>query len=154
MERLDKLFKALGDPVRLRIVNLLSRGEVCVSDLQEILGLAQPFVSRQLTKLRDAGLARADRQGASVRNSLIRSGALRNPLHALSRTVLPRAPMFQSDLESFEKYDNSGRLRSGSLNPRADIADSNMELARPKHDAFVSDAGVAAEVGRPEGEGQ
>ncbi|MGZ4408144.1 MAG: ArsR/SmtB family transcription factor [Gaiellaceae bacterium] len=53
-----ELFKALGDPARVRIVNLLATaGEpVCACDLYAPLGLSQPTVSHHLKKLTDAGL--------------------------------------------------------------------------------------------------
>ena len=44
----SRLFKALGDETRLRIVALLSHGELCVCHIQEALGLSQPNVSRQV----------------------------------------------------------------------------------------------------------
>ena len=51
------LFKALGDPHRVRIVNLLAtaREAVCVCDLTDFLGLSQPTVSHHMRKLVDAG---------------------------------------------------------------------------------------------------
>jgi ArsR family transcriptional regulator, arsenate/arsenite/antimonite-responsive transcriptional repressor len=58
----SRLFKALGDETRLRIVALLSHGELCVCHLQEALGLSQPAVSRHLGVLRAAGVV-ADRRG-------------------------------------------------------------------------------------------
>ena len=59
------LFRALGDPARVRIVNMLATagGEVCGCDLIEGLGLAQPTVSHHLKKLHDAGLLDRDQRG-------------------------------------------------------------------------------------------
>ena len=59
------LFKALADPHRVRIVNLLvnSDGPICVCDFTGPLGLSQPTVSFHLKKLRDAGLVTRDRRG-------------------------------------------------------------------------------------------
>jgi len=57
----SRLFKALGDETRLRIVALLCHGELCVCHLQEALGLSQPAVSRHLAVLRAAGVV-ADRR--------------------------------------------------------------------------------------------
>jgi len=59
------LFKALGDPARVRILNLLAtRGEpVCVCDLVGMLGLAQATVSHHLRKLLDAGLLGREERG-------------------------------------------------------------------------------------------
>jgi ArsR family transcriptional regulator len=59
------LFKALADPHRVRIVNLLATADepVCVCDLQAPLGLAQGTVSFHLKRLLDAGLIRRERRG-------------------------------------------------------------------------------------------
>ena len=59
------LFRALGDPARVRIVNLLaSSGEpVCVCELVDALGLAQPTVSHHLRKLVEAGLLEREERG-------------------------------------------------------------------------------------------
>lgn len=61
---LSDLFHALGDERRLRIVALLSHGELCVCHLEKALGLIQPDVSRQLGVLRAAGIVEARREGA------------------------------------------------------------------------------------------
>ena len=58
LKQLSYLFKALSDPTRLRIVNLLDAQSLCVRDLQEVLGLSQPLVSRHLAILRAANLVR------------------------------------------------------------------------------------------------
>jgi ArsR family transcriptional regulator len=60
-----ELFKALADPARVRIVNLLATsGEaVCACNLNEPLGLAQPTVSHHLKKLVDAGLVEREQRG-------------------------------------------------------------------------------------------
>jgi ArsR family transcriptional regulator len=57
-EATAELFRALGDPARVRILNLLATSEepVCACHLYEPLGLAQPTVSHHLKKLVDAGL--------------------------------------------------------------------------------------------------
>ena len=56
VEPMSRMFKALGDDVRLRIVALLAHGELCVCHIEEALGLAQPNASRHLGILRAAGL--------------------------------------------------------------------------------------------------
>jgi ArsR family transcriptional regulator, arsenate/arsenite/antimonite-responsive transcriptional repressor len=62
----SRLFKALGDETRLRIVALLSHGELCVCHLEDALGLSQPHVSRHLAVLRMAGVVQHRRQGSWV----------------------------------------------------------------------------------------
>jgi ArsR family transcriptional regulator len=68
----SRLFKALGDETRLRIIALLSHGELCVCHLQEALELPQPNVSRQLGILRAAGLVEDRREGSWVYYRLLR----------------------------------------------------------------------------------
>jgi ArsR family transcriptional regulator, arsenate/arsenite/antimonite-responsive transcriptional repressor len=58
---LDALFRGFADPTRIRILNLLVAGEMCVCDLVDILQLPQPTVSRHLAYLRGAGLVAAKR---------------------------------------------------------------------------------------------
>lgn len=60
-----ELFRALGDPARVRIVNVLAtaRGPVCACDLYGPLGLSQPTVSHHLKKLTDAGLLEREQRG-------------------------------------------------------------------------------------------
>ena len=57
------LHEACGDPSRLRLLNLLAAGELCVCDLTVLTGESQPFVSRHLARLRAAGLVVVARRG-------------------------------------------------------------------------------------------
>jgi len=59
---LDLLFRGFADPTRLRILNLLVAGELCVCDLVELLDLPQSTVSRHLRYLHRAGLVEVDRE--------------------------------------------------------------------------------------------
>lgn len=63
---LAKLFQALGDPTRLRILGLLLNGEVCVCDIHDTLRIPQPKASRHLAYLRRAGLVDGRREGLWV----------------------------------------------------------------------------------------
>jgi ArsR family transcriptional regulator len=66
------LFKALADPHRVRVVNLLavSGDPVCVCDLTALLGLSQPTVSFHMKKLVDAGLLEREQRGVWAYYSL------------------------------------------------------------------------------------
>lgn len=66
MQALGELFKMFSDPGRLRILSALSEAELCVCDLQEILGASQSAVSHQLALLRTARLVRSRREGKTV----------------------------------------------------------------------------------------
>ncbi|MCI0569925.1 MAG: metalloregulator ArsR/SmtB family transcription factor [Myxococcaceae bacterium] len=63
---LSRLMKALGDETRLRMVALLSHGELCVCHLEKALGLTQSNTSRQLTVLKAAGVVEPRREGSWV----------------------------------------------------------------------------------------
>src|ERR1039457_491200 len=66
---LAQVFKALGDPVRLRLVSLIGAhqgGEVCVCDLTSAFDLTQPTISHHLKVLREAGIIDSERRGTWV----------------------------------------------------------------------------------------
>ena len=61
--QMELLFRALADRTRLRLLNLLASGEVCVCFFVEVLGESQPKISRHLAYLRRAGVVAARREG-------------------------------------------------------------------------------------------
>ena len=72
------MFKALGDPVRLRLLSMIASaggGEVCVCDLTGEFALTGPTISHHLKVLREAGLVDSDRRGTWVYYRLV-PGAL------------------------------------------------------------------------------
>ena len=67
MERIARLYKALSEPARLRILALLMRhGELCVCDVEAALGATQSKTSRHLRYLATAGLVQDRRDGVRV----------------------------------------------------------------------------------------
>jgi ArsR family transcriptional regulator len=64
-QRMAKIAKALGDPVRIELVDVLRKhaGKVCVCELVPLFDLSQPTISHHLKVLRDAGLVASERQG-------------------------------------------------------------------------------------------
>jgi ArsR family transcriptional regulator len=71
---LARVFKALGDPVRLRLVSLIGAregGEICVCDLTSAFALTQPTISHHLKVLREAGLIDSERRGTWVYYRLV-----------------------------------------------------------------------------------
>src|SRR5512135_3558987 len=66
MKELEQYFKALGDGNRLRILNLLLHGELCVCDIQFVLENTQPNVSRHLAYLKNSGLVVDRRDGYRI----------------------------------------------------------------------------------------
>lgn len=63
---------ALADETRLRLLNLMREGEVCVCFFTEVLGLSQPKVSRHLAYLRNAGVVGARRDGKWMHYRILR----------------------------------------------------------------------------------
>ena len=70
LDDLTDIFRVLGDPTRLRILDALSRGELCVGDLAGQLRVTESAVSHQLRLLRSARLVRARRAGRMIFYSL------------------------------------------------------------------------------------
>jgi ArsR family transcriptional regulator len=66
-----KVFKALASPARLQLVGLLGKGDACVCDLVDEVGLSQPTVSHHLRVLAEAGLVTSSREGTWVWYSLV-----------------------------------------------------------------------------------
>jgi ArsR family transcriptional regulator, arsenate/arsenite/antimonite-responsive transcriptional repressor len=85
---MERLFQALGDATRLRILGLLLTGEICVCHIHESLRISQPKASRHLAYLRRAGLVETRRQGLWVYYRLARSG---DPVTTTIREVVAHA---------------------------------------------------------------
>jgi ArsR family transcriptional regulator len=116
LETLEGVFRALADRTRLRILALLSGGEVCVCEIHESLRLPQPTVSRHLAYLRNAGLVTARKDGLWVHYSLAKSddplvGAV---LDAAAHWV-QHAPSTERDVARLEKRTGSPRRAGARL---------------------------------------
>jgi ArsR family transcriptional regulator len=86
---LERLFRALADPTRLRLINLIAKQEVCVCYFVEVIGVPQPKISRHLAYLRRAGIVAARREGKWMHYKLVMpsdlhaAAILRATVHAL-----------------------------------------------------------------------
>lgn len=98
------LFKALGDPTRLRLVSLVAlRGPICVCDLVEVLQLPQSTISRQIAPLRTLGLVAARRVGTWMLYALEnRKDALFLALRSSLAACIESEPELREDLERFD----------------------------------------------------
>jgi len=105
MNTTAQLFKALSEPIRLRILALLTDGERCVCDLMAVLDLPQSTVSRHLGALRNAGWVEGRRQGLWMYyrltgdNSSIQQQALELLVREL--VTLPQGVEDQENLAAF-----------------------------------------------------
>ncbi len=96
-----ELFKALADDTRLRILNLLSQGELCVCDIMTILGVGQSKVSRHLACLRHAGLVNDRRKGVWMHYSLAHpTGIVHRRIVAWLAEASSELPQATADLKA------------------------------------------------------
>ena len=94
---LEDYFRGLSDPTRLRIFNLLLHQELCGSDIQRLLGITQPVVSRHLVYLKRSGLVVDRRDGFRVFYRLAEGNRLRELFEFLKRAFNEQEP-FGPDL--------------------------------------------------------
>jgi ArsR family transcriptional regulator len=83
----ESIFKALGEPTRLKIVKLLADRELCVCDLEEVMQISQPRISQHLKVLKHAGLINERKEG-------------QRSICSLNRDLLSKS------IEQFEQYIN------------------------------------------------
>jgi len=101
MTAAPRFFRALADRTRLRIVNLLARGPLCVCDIRRILCQPQSSVSRHLALLKAAGLIRDRRDGMRVFYALTRwDTALARAVLAAIRTHLAVGGDYLKDVDT------------------------------------------------------
>jgi ArsR family transcriptional regulator len=101
-----RVFKALGDPTRLRIVALLAAmGEQCVCTLSEVLGEPEFKISRHLSGLKAAGLVEARREGRWMHYTLLpANGRYAQLLQELLRVGLAGSEPFDADRRACEGH--------------------------------------------------
>lgn len=107
--QLEAYFKGLADASRLRILNLLLYGELCGCDIQYVLEITQPNVSRHLTYLKHAGLVSDRREGFRVFYRL--ADAANRELKGLLgflRSAFEAGEVFQSDLGRLKQAIKEG----------------------------------------------
>ncbi len=141
MEALQKVFKTLSDPTRVRVLALLEQEELAVQELMDVLGMAQSRVSRHLAILREASLLRDRRDGTYVfyrfdppadgpwreawqlvRRSLDHDPTRARDVAALSQVMAARADRTRSffdavgpEWDSLRKVFNDDALRSRAV---------------------------------------
>jgi ArsR family transcriptional regulator len=106
---ISERFAAFSDPTRLRIVHLLSEGELCVGDLVTILGMPQPTISRHLAYLRRSALVSPRKSGLWMYYSLApaKSDFHRKLLDCLS-ACFANVPELKKDAARAKKVRKSG----------------------------------------------
>ncbi len=110
--RLDQLFKAVSDPTRLRLLNLLRLGSICVCELHAVLQIPQPTASRHLAALRHAGLVEDCRSGTRIIYSLAMANTPQiEALYELLDKCCPGDEVMQADLARLTEAVKNGSCR-------------------------------------------
>jgi ArsR family transcriptional regulator len=113
--RLDQLFKAVSDPTRLRLLNLLRLGSICVCELHAVLRIPQPTASRHLAALRHAGLVQDCRNGTRIIYSL--APAETHQIQALQELLDKYCPFDDVMREDLARLNEAVRNGTCRLDP-------------------------------------
>lgn len=126
MKELEQLFKGLADQTRLRILNLLIHGELCVCDIQYVLESSQTNVSRHLTYLRNSGLVLDRREGARIYYRLAQpTEGAHKLLFEFLRNLFQSSEALEEDSRKLKKAIQSGSCTASEWRPYS-------ALLRPK----------------------
>ena len=122
MNELEKYCKGVADINRLRILNLLIRGELCGCDIQYVLDTSQPNVSRHLQYLKNSGLVLDRREGYRVyyRFTEPRTG-LRKPLFEFLQLAFKSEEPFKNDLKRLKEAIAQGACTLSEMSSSTDI---------------------------------
>lgn len=109
MRQVEAALKAAGDPTRTRILKLLEIRELCVCQIQAVLGLAPSTVSKHLALLKLAGLVEDRREGRWIHYALASAGGNACAIGVLSllRSVLARDPRILADRRRLKEVLNT-----------------------------------------------
>jgi ArsR family transcriptional regulator, arsenate/arsenite/antimonite-responsive transcriptional repressor len=113
MEEWVQLFKALGDETRLRIVSLLTQGELCVCDLMDVLEEPQSKISRHLSYLKHSGLTYSKRVGVWMHYGLReRANEKCDHLVRFLRGELSALSQSRRDIDRLREFKRKGGCKS------------------------------------------
>lgn len=103
MRELALFFAALADETRLRLINLMKDGEICVCHFQGVLQTNQPKISRHLAYLRKAGLVETRRDGKWTHYRLKKVDAVKQKILATVLAGLAGEPAIKKDGQRLKK---------------------------------------------------
>jgi ArsR family transcriptional regulator len=130
---LERLLKGLADRNRLRIVNLLLYGELCVCDIQYVLDSPQPNVSRHLAYMKHSGLVQDRREGQRMYYRLAeQDGTVRRRLLAFLQAAFAGSEEFERDSRELEKAIGRGACTVSAGGRRPQPKNAGVPAA-PRH---------------------
>lgn len=134
MDDLLKIFKALSDETRMRILKLLEKGELCVCDIVAALDMVQPKVSFHLGVLKEAGLIKDRKQGKWIHYSLDDSDIFRRFL-ILSILERTSEDVIQEDRKRLKEFLKSKKVKADliGLKDKRTCCESGPQLKETQH---------------------
>jgi ArsR family transcriptional regulator len=126
--KLEQYFKGLADVTRLRMLNLLLHGELCGCDIQYVLEMSQPNVSRHLTYLKNCGLVLDRRDGPRIfyRLTEARSGTTKHLFEFLQQ-AFKGEEILQEDTRKLKESIQSGSCTRSEWRPYSALAGTRSE---------------------------
>lgn len=118
MAPLHRLLKAIAEPSRLRILNLLLEEPLCVCELEFLLELPQPLLSRHLAYLRGAGLVVDKRIGMRVQYSIASGHPVLERLRQCLCVLLESEEICRRDRSKLAEWRRAGQEGQGKTGPR------------------------------------
>ena len=112
MKDLSLIFKALSDETRLRILNVLLASPACVCELEPVLRLPQPLLSRHLAYLRNAEMVSNRREGTRIVYSARQDVKAAPGLWTWLRTIFRAGKQFQRDIAKWEQQRSKPRMNA------------------------------------------
>lgn len=112
METIIEFLKVLADPTRMKIIKFLMEEDLCVCELVEITGVAQPTVSQHLRRLKSIGLAEEKRLGQRINYSLVIASFNKNmeELTNFLSTSIRDIPDMSAEYERYVKNVVGGKV--------------------------------------------
>ncbi|MEN6460398.1 MAG: metalloregulator ArsR/SmtB family transcription factor [Syntrophomonas sp.] len=110
IEQMSVLFKALGEPTRLKIMKFLSLQELCICELVAILDMSQPRISQHVKTLRQAGLVkeRKDKQKSYFSlNQAVISGDIIGPWTSFLQCSIDNVPELAEERQRYLQLDSN-----------------------------------------------
>jgi ArsR family transcriptional regulator len=118
MKDLEQIFKGLSEQTRLRILNLLIHGELCVCDIQFVLGSSQANVSRHLSYLKNCRLVLDRRDGARIYYRLTNPNeGVHKVLFAFLRDIFRTSDVLVEDSRKLRKAIENGSCTASEWQP-------------------------------------
>ncbi|MGI9103314.1 MAG: ArsR/SmtB family transcription factor [Terriglobales bacterium] len=120
----ENIFKGLADTTRLRIINLLLHGELCVCDIQRVLGASQPNVSRHLNYLKNSGLVLDRRNGPRMFYRLSQeNGAVHKRLFPFLRDIFRTSDVLVEDAKKLRTAIAAGACNASEWRPYSALSE-------------------------------